>query len=541
MRKATIFIAGVCLLLLCAVPAYGQEVPPLPHAFYGDVTINGNPAPVGTQVEARGEGVRTGIPGNPIVTTEVGKYGSADPLGTKLVVQGNIADGATLTFYVNGVSTGQTATWHSGETSRKDLAVTITVVPPTVVTSAATAIGTTTATLNGSLTNLGTATSVQVSFEWGLTTTYGSQTSPQTMTGIGSFSAALTSLSSSTTYHFRAKAVGADTGYGLDMTFTTRTPAAGGGGGGAADTTPPTISDISVSNITKTSADIVWKTNEMSDSQVEYWSSPGEFSPLDTERVINHLVHLTELTPGTTYHYKTMSRDAADNLAVSDEHTFTTLGLPPTFTTSDLSISPTEVDIGEKVTISAVVANTGDAKGTYEVTLKINGVIEETKKVDVDAGASKTVTFTTVKDVAGSYAVAVDGLTGSFSVVAPAMFSLSNLSVTPQEVKPKEAVTITVSVANTGGTQGSYTVVLKIDEVKEAEKTITVAAGSSQSVSFTVTRDVAGTYAVVVDGLTGSFSVTPPVKLNWPVVGGIIGGVVIIGLLVFFLVRRRAA
>ena len=317
----------------------------------------------------------------------------------------------------------------------------------------------------------------------------------------------------------------------------------GGGGGGSSDTVAPTIlaTSILVSNITKTSADISWKTDEKSDSQVEYWSSPGEFSALDTERVINHLVHLTDLTPATTYHYKTMSRDAAGNLAVSDEHTFTTLGVPATFTISNLSVSPTEVDIGEKVTISAVVANTGDAKGTYEVTLKINGVIEEPKKVDVDAGASKTVTFTTVKDVAGSYAVAVDGLTGSFSVVAPAMFSLSNLSITPQEVKPKEAVTITVSVANTGGTQGSYTVVLKIDEVKEAEKTVTVAAGSSQSVSFTVTRDVAGTYAVVVDGLIGSFSVTPPVKLNWPVVGGIIGGVVIIGLLIFFLVRRRAA
>jgi hypothetical protein len=314
-----------------------------------------------------------------------------------------------------------------------------------------------------------------------------------------------------------------------------------GGGGGVGDTTPPTISDILVSNITKTSADIAWETNEKSDSQVEYWSSPGEFSPLDTERVIYHLVHLTDLTPGTTYHYKTMSKDAAGNLAVSDEHTFTTLGLPATFTTSDLSISPAEVDIGQEVSISAKVANTGDAKGIYEVTLKINGVIEETKKVDVDAGASKTVTFTVVRDVAGSYAVAVDGLTGSFSVVAPAMFSLSNLSVTPQEVKPKEAVTITVSVANTGGTQGSYTVVLKIDEVKEAEKTVTVAAGSSQSVSFTVTRDVAGTYAVVVDGLIGSFSVTPPVKLNWPVVGGIIGGVVIIGLLVFYFLRRRAA
>jgi hypothetical protein len=490
-------------------------------------------------VEARGQGVRIGIEGNPIVTTEVGKYGSADPTGTKLVVQGDITDGAIITFYVNGVSTGQTAAWHSGDVTELNLAVTITVVPPTVVTSAATAIGTTTATLNGSLTNLGTATSVQVSFEWGLTTTYGSQTSPQTMTGIGSFSAALTSLSSSTTYHFRAKAVGTDTGYGLDMTFTTRTPAAGGGGGGAADTTPPTISDISVSNITKTSADIAWKTNEMSNSQVEYWSSP-KLSALDTAMVINHLVHLTDLTPGTTYHYKTMSRDAADNLAVSDEYTFTTLGLPPTFTTSDLSISPAEVDIGQEVTISVKVANTGDVEGTYEVTLKINGVIEKTKKVDVDAGASKIAAFSVTKDVAGSYSVAVNGLTGTFVVKAPAAFSVTNLSIQPTEVQPKEVVTITVLVSNIGGTEGGYTVVLNINDIRETEKSVTLGAGKSQEVSFSVTREKPGSYTVSVDGLSGQFAVMPP-PVKWPLIGGIIAAVVVVGLLVFFLVRRRAA
>ena len=38
---------------------------------------------------------------------------------------------------------------------------------------------------------------------------------------------------------------------------------------------------------------------------------------------------------------------------------------------------------------------------------------------------------------------------------APAAFSVTNLSVKPLEVEPKAAVTITVSVANTGGSQGS--------------------------------------------------------------------------------------
>jgi len=126
----------------------------------------------------------------------------------------------------------------------------------------------------------------------------------------------------------------------------------------------------------------------------------------------------------------------------------------------------------------------------------------------------------------------------------PAAFSVSYLSVSPRlEVEPDEPVTIAVSVANTGGESGSYTVVLKIDGVKEAEETITIAAGDSQDVSFSVTREEAGNYTVDVDGLSGSFTVLLPVEppgVNWPLIGGIIGGVIVVGLGVFFWIRRRA-
>ena len=98
---------------------------------------------------------------------------------------------------------------------------------------------------------------------------------------------------------------------------------------------------------------------------------------------------------------------------------------------------------------------------------------------------------------------------------APAAFSVSYLSVSQLEVEPGETVTITVLVANTGGESGSYTVVLKIDGVKEAEETVTIAAGESQAVSFSVTKEEAGSYSVDVSGLTGSFTVqeevVPPV------------------------------
>ncbi len=54
---------------------------------------------------------------------------------------------------------------------------------------------------------------------------------------------------------------------------------------------------------------------------------------------------------------------------------------------------------------------------------------------------------------------------------------------------------------------GRQTVILKINEKEEARKVAKVDAGSSQKVSFSVTRDIAGTYNVDVNGQSGTFTV----------------------------------
>ena len=56
--------------------------------------------------------------------------------------------------------------------------------------------------------------------------------------------------------------------------------------GPSPDTKAPRISTVSASNITKTSADISWTTNEHSDSQVEYWFNGSKFSKLDKSLVL---------------------------------------------------------------------------------------------------------------------------------------------------------------------------------------------------------------------------------------------------------------
>ncbi|NLV26376.1 MAG: PKD domain-containing protein [Methanomicrobiales archaeon] len=72
------------------------EAPLKPAEFFGDITIDGEPARLGSIVEARGSGIETGIFGNPVTTSIEGCYGTPDPLKVK----GTIKNGEMITFWV---------------------------------------------------------------------------------------------------------------------------------------------------------------------------------------------------------------------------------------------------------------------------------------------------------------------------------------------------------------------------------------------------------------------------------------------------------
>lgn len=95
------------------------------------------------------------------------------------------------------------------------MAVTVTTAPADDLTAYA-------ATLNGSLDDMDGNASLDVYFEWGPTDEYGSETTPETLTAIGVFDAAISGLDSHTTYHFRAVATdGVDRWYSADTTLFT--------------------------------------------------------------------------------------------------------------------------------------------------------------------------------------------------------------------------------------------------------------------------------------------------------------------------------
>jgi len=237
---------------------------------------------------------------------------------------------------------------------------------------------------------------------------------------------------------------------------------------------------------------------------------------------------------------------------------------PADCTGSNLVITPTEVGIGEEVTINLLITNSGDLTGSYEAVLKIDDVEVETEEVTLSGGDNVAVSFSISLDAEGVYTVAVGGLSGTVEVRTPeveadeietpedetpasATFTVADLSISPAEVVPGESVKISVTVTNTSSLSGTYEVTLEIDDVILGTKEVTLAGGEGQVTTLTIAKGTAGTYRVNVAGLSGSFVVKegpPPLspaveQINWTVLGGAIGGVIVIGLLIFLLVRRH--
>ena len=97
-------------------------------------------------------------------------------------------------------------------------------------------------------------------------------------------------------------------------------------------------------------------------------------------------------------------------------------------------------------------------------------------------------------------------------------FKVTNLQITPNEVKPGEEVTVSVLVTNAGREAGSYDVVLKVNGSVENTKTVMLGGGESIEVKFKISSEKAGTYIVEVADLKGEFKVKEPPSSMMPVI-----------------------
>ena len=129
---------------------------------------------------------------------------------------------------------------------------------------------------------------------------------------------------------------------------------------------------------------------------------------------------------------------------------------PASLDISQLTISPSEVEVGEEVDISVLVINTGDLTENFTVSLIINDGLVATKGITLDGGAEQPVTFSVIREMPGTYNVAIDGVSGMFTVKAVQSLPRSSVSSSLPSSSPAISPPPTFNWWLIGGIFGAY-------------------------------------------------------------------------------------
>ncbi|MFH0841473.1 MAG: FISUMP domain-containing protein [Bacteroidota bacterium] len=299
----------------------------------GDISSDGN-----SSVTARGVCYSTNT--NPTISDNLTSNDSGIGTFTSNLSGLNVA----TTYFVRAYATNEEGTGYGSTVSFTTLGAL-----SSASNLAATDITINSALLNGVVNpnNLSTT----VTFEYGTTTEYGqtitATTSPLTGNSETNISASISGLSPGTTYHFRVKAVNElGTTNGSDKTFTTLGQVPTVETEKAIDTT---TNSASLNGTVNSNYLLTTVTFEYGIS-IDYGSSVAATqSPVSGSFSTNISVDISNLLPGTTYHFRVK---AVNELGTTygNDMTFTTLGQAPTVT-----IYPAITLLSGLVTLSGTV------------------------------------------------------------------------------------------------------------------------------------------------------------------------------------------
>jgi uncharacterized protein (TIGR02145 family) len=285
----------------------------------GNITSDG-----GAEVTVRG--ICWGVNANP--TTSDSKTSDGQGIGQFVSNLSGLTAGAT--YHIRAYATNSVGTAYGADLSFVTLGK-----APECITQAATNITSSGATLNSTVN--ANFLSTTVTFEYGITTTYGqiitSAQNPVTGNSITNVSADISSLTPGTMYHFRVIAINSiGTTNGNDLTFTT----------GAI---LPTLTSTPFSN--KTANSVTTGGNITSDGGASITARGVCWATTPNPTILNNITsdgtgtgsfisNITGLTPGTFYHVRAYATNSAGT-AYTNDLTFTTLAVVPTITTATVT------------------------------------------------------------------------------------------------------------------------------------------------------------------------------------------------------------
>ncbi|MBN2098922.1 MAG: PKD domain-containing protein [Dehalococcoidia bacterium] len=324
----------------------------------------------------------------------------------------DLAPNTTYHFRIKAVGS-------SGTAYGPDMQFTTGPTPPAVTTNDAVQIKTTSAILMGSLDEMGSAASVNVSFEWGLTPSYGDETAPESMSATGEYSADLSGLAPGTTYYFRAKADGyGDTVYGSESRFATMTM-------------PPTVATVDAGNVATTSATLNGNLMSLGTAgsvtvSFEWGTASGSYTNATADHVRTgagfFYADLSGLAPGVKYYYRAIA-DGDGEPVYGEEKSFTTTpNLPPVAEAG----GPYDVNEGSCIALAGSGSDPEGGALTYAWDLDDDGIFETVGATPLFCGVDGPATVTITLQVCDEFGLCATGTaTVTIANVPPAVGAIT--------------------------------------------------------------------------------------------------------------------
>lgn len=175
------------------------------------------------------------------------------------------------------------------------------------------------------------------------------------------------------------------------------------------------------------------------------------------------------------------------------------VGADRSLTVSDAALADEEVAASDPVEVTATVRNEGTDRAEFDVDLVADGDVVATKTVEIAGGETAEVAFERRLDP-GAHELSVEGQSiGSVTVADPvADIAVADVSLNASTIAPGERVEITATVENAGAKAGEHEVALTLFGEQLENRTVEVAAGETEEVTFVRQISAEGTYTAEV-------------------------------------------
>jgi len=191
----------------------------------------------------------------------------------------------------------------------------------------------------------------------------------------------------------------------------------------------------------------------------------------------------------------TLRNSTSNRPLVSDTQRY---GIETTVALEDTSISPTSVETGENVTISATLNNTGGTADDFVVYANDSSGVVAGQFVTVGGNTETTVTFNMSRGYERTSSLYVNG-EGPTEVTWESPITVEDRGVSTTSLMTGENLTLSATVTNTGPSEATRDINFDFGTERYTES-VTLGSGATETVTVNLTAESAGIFHPYIAG-----------------------------------------